>query len=59
MEAAMHQLRSDRDIEKSVQFSSLGPRSSDYGWCKKAKHWGTYKNGKSGDADDLGPSEEN
>ncbi|CAI7656112.1 unnamed protein product [Penicillium palitans] len=38
---------------------SDGDNGNHYGWCKKAKHWGTYKNGKSGDADDLGPSEEN
>ncbi|CAG8155967.1 unnamed protein product [Penicillium nalgiovense] len=38
---------------------SDGDNGNHYGWCKKAKHWGTYTNGKSGDADNLGPSEEN
>ncbi|KAJ9490255.1 hypothetical protein VN97_g2983 [Penicillium thymicola] len=38
---------------------SDGDNGNHNGWCKKANHWGTYKNGKSGDADDLGPSEEN
>lgn len=26
---------------------SDGDNGNHYGWCKKAKHWGTYKNGKS------------
>ncbi|KAJ5535503.1 hypothetical protein N7527_001757 [Penicillium freii] len=38
---------------------SDGDNGNHYGWCKNAKHWGTFKNGKSGDADNLGPSEEN
>ncbi|KAJ5940180.1 hypothetical protein N7516_000348 [Penicillium verrucosum] len=38
---------------------SDGDNGNHNGWCKGANHWGTYKNGKSGDADDLGPSEEN
>lgn len=37
---------------------SDGDNGNHYGWCKKANHYGTYWNGKSGDADDLGPSEE-
>jgi hypothetical protein len=41
----MHQLRSDR-----CSVDSDGDNGNHYGWCKKAKHWGTYKNGKSGDA---------
>lgn len=32
---------------------SDGDNGNHYGWCKKAKHYGTYKNGKSdGDGDD-------
>lgn len=38
---------------------SDGDNGNHYGWCKGAKHHGTYKNGKSGDADNDGPSEEN
>jgi hypothetical protein len=34
---------------------SDGDNGNHYGWCKKAQHSGTYKNGKSGDSDSDGP----
>jgi hypothetical protein len=34
---------------------SDGDNGNHYGWCKKAQHSGTYKNGKSGDGDSDGP----
>lgn len=37
----------------SCSVDSDGDNGNHYGWCKKAKHWGTYKNGKTdGDGDD-------
>lgn len=36
---------------------SDGDNGNHYGWCKKAKHYGTYKNGKSdGEPDGDGPN---
>lgn len=42
----------------SCDVESDGDNGNHYGWCKKANHYGTYWNGKSGDADNLGPSDE-
>lgn len=38
----------------SCSVVSEGDNGNHYGWCKKAKHYGTYENGKTdGDDDDF------